>query len=242
MHALMSRRPSGATVVALIALVLAASGTAVAAGRLVGGDSLIKKGSLSGNRLRRHTLTGKQIDLNRLGKVPSAVSADHATTATSATEATTAAFANAATNATNASNAGNANTVDGQPASSFEPASNFIRTGLVTAAAVGQIVPLTSFGPFTLTLDCVDRGGGVVQAQINATSTEANSDGYGTPMPMAGTSYDVLVSGPSAGFDESNANAADFFTPSGKTYVAVLTVGENYLGAKCFANALVTPS
>ena len=38
-------------VVAVIALVVAATGTAVAAGEHVDGDSLIKKGSLSGNRL-----------------------------------------------------------------------------------------------------------------------------------------------------------------------------------------------
>ena len=52
-------------VVAVIALVVAASGTAVAADHLVAGDSLIKKGSLSGNRLRDHTLTGLQIKLER---------------------------------------------------------------------------------------------------------------------------------------------------------------------------------
>ena len=46
------RRPSAALVVAIIALVVAASGTALATGRLVSGDSLIRKHSLSGNRLR----------------------------------------------------------------------------------------------------------------------------------------------------------------------------------------------
>jgi hypothetical protein len=60
--------------VALAALVLAASGTAIAATNMVSGDRLIKKGSLSGNRLRKHTLTGMQINLSKLGKVPSASS------------------------------------------------------------------------------------------------------------------------------------------------------------------------
>ncbi len=88
-------------VVALTALVIACSGTAVAATSLVGGDSLIKKNSLSGNRLRGHTLTGKQINLKKLGKVPNAKHADSATNAT---------------NATNATHATTATTADGLPA------------------------------------------------------------------------------------------------------------------------------
>jgi hypothetical protein len=47
--------------VALVALVFAMSGTAVAANALVNGDKLIAKHSLSGNRLRDHTVTGQQI-------------------------------------------------------------------------------------------------------------------------------------------------------------------------------------
>jgi hypothetical protein len=85
-----SRRPSGSMLVAMTALLVALSGTALAAGTLTSGDNLIKKGSLSGNRLRGHTLSGKQINLSKLGKVPSAAKADTATTATSATSATTA--------------------------------------------------------------------------------------------------------------------------------------------------------
>jgi hypothetical protein len=81
------------------ALVFAASGTAAAAG-LLSGDKLIKKHSLSGNRLRNHTITGTQINMNKLGKVPSAKNADHATLADTATNATS------ATNATKATTAG----------------------------------------------------------------------------------------------------------------------------------------
>ena len=77
-------------IVALIALVFAMSGTAVAATHLVSGDKLIKKHTLSGNRLRNHTLTGAQIKLSKLGKVPSAAKADSATNATHATKADTA--------------------------------------------------------------------------------------------------------------------------------------------------------
>lgn len=65
-------------VVALLALLLATAGTAVAATKLVSGDKLIKKHSLSGNRLRNHTLTGKQINLAALGQVPLAAQAARA--------------------------------------------------------------------------------------------------------------------------------------------------------------------
>jgi hypothetical protein len=65
-----TRHPSAATVLSIIALVLAASGTAMAAGNLVNGDSLIKKHSLSGNRLRNHTITSAQINFKQFGTVP----------------------------------------------------------------------------------------------------------------------------------------------------------------------------
>ncbi len=57
-------------VVAMIALGVALSGTAVAAAELAGGDSLIAKNSLSGNRLRNHTISAKQVNLKKLGVVP----------------------------------------------------------------------------------------------------------------------------------------------------------------------------
>jgi hypothetical protein len=104
------RRPSAATMIALVALVLAASGTAVAASHLVSGDKLIKKRSLSGNRLRNHTITGKQVNLKKLGKVPSAANADHASSADHATNADHASNATSAAHATSATTAGNATT------------------------------------------------------------------------------------------------------------------------------------
>jgi hypothetical protein len=77
-------------VVAVIALVVAASGTAVAASKLVSGDSLIKKNSLSGNRLRDGSVIGSKIKLSSLGTVPSAQNAVNATNATNATTASAA--------------------------------------------------------------------------------------------------------------------------------------------------------
>jgi hypothetical protein len=92
-------------VVSIIALVIAASGTAVAARTLVNGDSLIKQNSLSGNRLRNHSVAGSKIKLKSLGQVPRASRADLATSAINATQASTAVNAANATQATNATTA-----------------------------------------------------------------------------------------------------------------------------------------
>ena len=106
-------------IVALIALVFAMSGTAVAASKLVSGDSLVKKASLSGNRLRAHTLTGTQINMAKLGKVRSATQADSATNATHAASADSATHAASADSATNATHAASADTLDGIGPSAF---------------------------------------------------------------------------------------------------------------------------
>jgi hypothetical protein len=82
--------------VALLALGVALGGTAVAANQRVNGDNLIKQASLSGNRLRSATITGKQINLKKLGVVPNAASAQ------TARRAITALTAGSATGAANA--------------------------------------------------------------------------------------------------------------------------------------------
>ena len=115
------RRPSAALVVAIIALVVAASGSAFAAGTLVNGDTLIREGSLSGNRLQDHTLDGQQIDLARLGRVPLAKDAEHATTAASATSAKSAKSALTSLNAA---------FLGGKPASDYLTTSGAIITTL----------------------------------------------------------------------------------------------------------------
>jgi hypothetical protein len=107
-------RPSPALVVAFIALIFAMAGSAQASLHLISGDSMIKKASLSGNRLRAHTVTGTQVNFAKLGKVPSAAQADsatsagHAASADSATTASHAASADSATSAAHATNADSA--------------------------------------------------------------------------------------------------------------------------------------
>lgn len=114
---------SPSMIVAMIALIVALGGTAVAAKSLVDGNKLIKKRSLSGSRLKANTLTGTEIRESKLGKVPTAAKADSATKATAADTATKATTADAATNATHATNADtatNATNLGGQAASAYQ--------------------------------------------------------------------------------------------------------------------------
>ncbi len=70
MKSLLKRRPSGAMVVALVALVAALGGTAYAAGQINGNS--IQKQSIGAGKLKHKTLTGYQINTNKLGTVPTA--------------------------------------------------------------------------------------------------------------------------------------------------------------------------
>jgi hypothetical protein len=147
MNKLFRHKPSPALVISIVALILAASGSAVAASKLVSGNSLIKTNSLSGNRLKSHTLTGTQINLSKLGKVP------HAAVADLATNATTAANATHATSATTATTAGSA------------PISNVTyvtATGTVTDTAVALVTATCPAG------DTVISGGGTVADENDA--------------------------------------------------------------------------
>jgi hypothetical protein len=76
MRKLFRRRPSPGLIVAMIALVVALGGTAYAA--QINGNS-IQKQSIGGGKLKHKTLTGYQINTNKLGIVPAAKSAQRAT-------------------------------------------------------------------------------------------------------------------------------------------------------------------
>jgi hypothetical protein len=75
MSTLKNRRPSPAMVVAVIALVVALAGTAYAAQTINGGA--IKKQTIGAGKLKHKTLTGFQINTNKLGVVPFAQRATH---------------------------------------------------------------------------------------------------------------------------------------------------------------------
>jgi hypothetical protein len=233
MRRLAERRPSASMVVALLALVVACSGTAVAATQLVSGDKLIRKGTLSGNRLRKHTLTGTQINLKRLGMVPHARAAD---TAGSVGYAPHAGSADSATNAANASSAGNAATLGGQPASSFLTTGSRIGTnGVVKVAGSdsGNTVTLFSHGPFTVTLTCTTSGN-LTSVSVNATSSEANS----VFDADAGLSADSLGSTDYSAGAKIMGGTYTLEAPSGAEIVLGGSFGTNSLGLTkgCWAN------
>lgn len=243
-------------VVALVALFIAASGTAIAASKLVKGDKLIAKNSLSGNRLRNHTLTGKQVNLRALGKVPTAANADHATTAGTATSATNAVNAVNAVNATNATHAGDASTVGGQPPSAFFPASK-VQTFNVKLA-FGQSKTLFSVGTLTFSATCVQNGtdpggttgqdfselyvttsqnGGIVTSGdgggVHGTSSTDFLDA-GTPQAVA---WDSSATGTSYGGIENNqaGYGMDVVDPNGVTVIIPdgVTGAVNLFGSNC---------
>jgi hypothetical protein len=106
-------------VVAGVALIAGLGGTASAAFAPSKGDTIIARHSLSGNRLKNHTVSGAQIKLSSLGKVPTALSADNAQHAISADASKHAFAADSATHATNAdtaTHATSADTANGLPA------------------------------------------------------------------------------------------------------------------------------
>jgi hypothetical protein len=70
-----SRRPSPAMVVAVIALIAALAGTAYAAQKING--NLIEKQTIGAGKLKKKTLTGFQINTNKLGTVPFAKVSTH---------------------------------------------------------------------------------------------------------------------------------------------------------------------
>jgi hypothetical protein len=206
------RRPSAAMAVSIIALVVAASGTAVAASHLVNGDNLIRKRSLSGDRLRNHAITGQQIRLGTLGQVP------------------------------NAKNAANAQSLGGHAAGAFELASGDVRSGLVTASG-GQTVKMASFGPFTVSLQCNDDGGGTFDAAVMVTSSTTNSEVFGSQL-TAGTPQEIDDAGPDVAFvDNAGGTLEDFVAPP-DAYMAYLvdTIFMPGTTTPCAASILVGKS
>jgi hypothetical protein len=105
------RNPTAALVVAIVALVAALQGPALAqdaysaASKAING-SKIKKKSIAGNKIKNNSITGTQVKESTLGTVKNATNAANATNAVNATNATTAAKAATADKATTADTAG----------------------------------------------------------------------------------------------------------------------------------------
>lgn len=174
---------SPATVLALLALVVALGGTSAVAApavrRLIDGKT-VKKNSLPGDRVRRDSLGSVQIDERRLGVVPRARRADAAAKADqagTATRADSAARADAAGRAETAGRADSAAIADAVKTSRALPLVRAAATAGATEAqalAAAPELPLDSRGPFTLYAKCVvvdDRPSAQVFVRTTAAGT-----------------------------------------------------------------------
>jgi hypothetical protein len=172
MRSKLKRRPSGAMIIALVALFVALGGTAVAkvliTGASVKNHSLtgtdVKNGSIKGANVANNTLTGKQIKESSLGTVPSA------------------------NNANNANNAGNASKLGGKGAGSFQPTNKW---ALIAGSAAGANV-LASSGGFSVTRSgtgqyVVDTGVSTANRPLSATISLSGGVGQVYVAPCGGT-------------------------------------------------------
>ena len=257
------RRPSASLVISIAALVVALSGTAVAASQM-SGDGLIRKNSLSGNRLRDHTITATQLNLRKLGRVPTAALAGFATAAGSATDATSAANATNAVNATNATTAQNAsNAANATHATNADTATRamsaastdgFYNSGLVTltgsSTAPGTEQPLTTNGPFEFIAQCVKNSGGTITANVTvkylsgsgAIARDFNDPSSGPPASLAaGATHSLFrpTTGSTATWFGGADNAFSLAAPGGPAITGTGSIGVDVLGADC-AFQLVT--
>jgi len=222
------RRPSAAMVVAIVALVVAMTGSAVAGPlkKLIAGSS-IKKHSIAGNRLVNHTLTGQQINLKKLGTVPAAKQAASAKTATTAADATT---------------ASNALDLGGQPAASYLPASKLLRWNFTMNK--GDAAHTFTYGPLTFAATC-KADGADTDGELAVSTTESGTyvsrepdaePGTGTILTAGGTPYDVTEQDTSMA-DDGNSAEFEAFDPNGEVAIfstaQTIGVAINTPGADC---------
>jgi hypothetical protein len=166
-------RPSPAMVVAIVSLVVALGGTAVAAVHF-------KKNSIPSSAI-------KSLKANKVkGKVSSAKNADTATNATTAGSATNAAHA---TNADAAKNAINALALGGRAASDYELAGKIVHVP-VFKLSNGETRTVVTDGPLALVATCTIAGGGdFAYTQVHTTQDHSFiwSTDQSTDFPAAQT-------------------------------------------------------
>ena len=149
MKAMLSRRPSAAMLVALIALFAATGGVGYAAATIDSGDILnnsIRSGDVLNRHLRaddvkKNSLGGGVIKESSLAKVPRAGSADTAQQAATAQDAVTAQSAANAQNAANAQDAVNSQTAAAVGPNGVGPAA--LQTNSVTGPKLGTLAVRT---------------------------------------------------------------------------------------------------
>jgi hypothetical protein len=206
-------RPSPALAIAVLALFLAMGGTVYAAAGKISGKT-IKPGSIPANRLKKHSVTGHQIDMKKLGTVPSANSA---VTAASATHA---ASADSATNAGHAA-----------VAASVEQIHPWF-----TTASEGQTVTLMTIGPFTYTGECASGPEAITYVETSQVHSAADSyegDSQTPFEPGERLQIGEITSGVEAWNGPNDGSDAQL-SGDGHTYVNTnVSVGTGVGGAPC---------
>ncbi len=214
------RRPSAALVVAVIALVVALTGTAVAgpvasfAKKLIDGSS-IKKHSIPANRLEDHSITAEQLKASKLGTLPHAKLAD---------------------------TAANAAKLGGAPPSAYLPASKLIRWhfGMNKGSAPHAI----ALGPMKLIATCAASGSDTdgklaITTSENGSFVSTNLDSLPGPLTLlnAGDPPFTVVEQVSSTPDDGNSAELAAFDPKGTLAVfsTAQTIGLaiNTPGANC---------
>jgi hypothetical protein len=141
-----------------------------------------------------------------------------------------------------AKRAANAAALGGHAASAFELAGSFTRSGLVTANG-GQTVKLASFGPFRVSLQCNDDGGGTFDSEIVVTSSSANSEAFGSVL-TPGTPQEIDDAGPDSGFSDNAGGTLEDFVAPPDVYMGYLIDAVFMPGTTtdCAASLLVSKS
>ena len=141
MRNLSLQRPSPALVVSLIALSVALGGTGYAAVK-INGSNLVNN-SVAGKKLKRSTISAREVNESKLGTVPSAANATSASSAATAESAATAGTASRATSADHATAAGFASrageATKAETATAASTAANATQAG--NAALLGGFAP-----------------------------------------------------------------------------------------------------
>jgi hypothetical protein len=223
------RRPSGALVVAIGAVVLAVVGTAIA-DPLASTSKLTKKEKKQVRSLATGVVDG----------LAGSLSVANANTAGSA------GTAQQATNASNAENAANAATLDGQDSSAFLQADSVIRVPTQQLLDDGS-VSAVDLPNVDLDLECqIDEAGqDVVSASVSFASAGSVAFGGLVEVGFAGDAFPIFQQAhPAAGDDRMNQSQVSIVSDEGTSLTGTIWAAFNMLGGSdhCFVGGHLVAS
>jgi hypothetical protein len=209
------RRPSPALIVAIVALLAALAGTAVA----LPGKNTVKSNDIAKNAVRssdvkNDSLKGKDIKESTLSKVPNAARADSANTAT---------------------NAANADTVNGLKVTKIDYGSS-VEAPTVVFSEVGLTITADCAGGSVSLAATTSKEDSSILSSVTDTDNPDLEGGHEENGNFdVGDSFDLLAG------DEGNPALITFgyFAPDGSTVTGILATDEGGPGG-CEANGTIT--